>query len=154
MAPVAPQQHFLCHARTWCGEHSHRKHELAHNDITCVCRRQLALIQCCIRVACNGNRQSFHFKFAGVDANTYAVVNASEWGQAVVPRIIHQTWKTEVIPERWAAARQSCIDLHPEWEFKLWTDDSARALIAERVPELMPTFDSYIFNIERADAIR
>jgi mannosyltransferase OCH1-like enzyme len=86
--------------------------------------------------------------------DSYALVNASAAGELLVPRIIHQTWKTEVIPERWAAARQSCIDLHPDWEFRLWTDESARALIAEAFPELLPTFDGYIFNIERADAVR
>lgn len=72
----------------------------------------------------------------------------------VVPSIIHQTWKTEVIPEKWVAARQACMDLHPDYEFRLWTDETARELIATELPELLHTYDSYIYGIERADAIR
>ncbi len=71
-----------------------------------------------------------------------------------MPRIIHQTWKTEVIPEKWVAARQSCMDMHPGYEFRLWTDDSAREVLAKEMPQLLPTYDSYIYSIERADAIR
>lgn len=47
----------------------------------------------------------------------------------VVPRIIHQTWKTEDIPEEWLYARQQCQKLHPGYEFMLWTDKSAREMI-------------------------
>jgi mannosyltransferase OCH1-like enzyme len=31
-----------------------------------------------------------------------------------VPRIIHQTWKTDVLPERWQVVRQKCMAMHPE----------------------------------------
>ena len=52
------------------------------------------------------------------------------------------------------AARQSCMDMHPGYEFRLWTDDSAREVLAKEMPQLLPTYDSYIYSIERADAIR
>ena len=91
---------------------------------------------------------------AGYDPVTYRAVNASAIGPAVIPAVIHQTWKTAGIPQQWQAARQSCIDMHPTFRFRLWTDEDARALIARDLPELLPTFDSYLFNIQRADAIR
>ena len=91
---------------------------------------------------------------AGYDPVTYRAVNASAIGPAVIPAVIHQTWKTADIPQQWQAARQSCIDMHPTFRFRLWTDEDARALIARDLPELLPTFDSYLFNIQRADAIR
>ena len=75
-------------------------------------------------------------------------------GPTVIPAVIHQTWKTADIPQQWREARQSCIDMHPTFHFRLWTDEDARALIARDLPELLPTFDSYLFNIQRADAIR
>ena len=50
-------------------------------------------------------------------------------GEAVVPKVMHQTWKTRDIPTKWAAARQSCIDLHPDWEHKLWTDADGERFI-------------------------
>ena len=49
----------------------------------------------------------------------------------VVPRIIHQTWKTEDIPPEWLYARKQCQELHPGYQFLLWTDKSARKMIKE-----------------------
>ena len=61
---------------------------------------------------------------------------------------------SQVIPEEWSAAQQSCKDLHPGWEYKLWTDTSSEAFIADRFPQLLRTFQQYPYNIERADVIR
>ena len=60
----------------------------------------------------------------------------------------------QAIPAKWAAARQRCVDLHPGWEFRLWTDADAERVIAESFPALAPTFRAYLFNIQRADVIR
>lgn len=32
----------------------------------------------------------------------------------VIPRILHQTWKTEVLPERWQPVAKTCKDLMPD----------------------------------------
>ncbi|WFD30030.1 hypothetical protein MSPP1_001043 [Malassezia sp. CBS 17886] len=61
--------------------------------------------------------------------------------RARIPKIIHQTWKTETLPERWAP-------------FMLWTDAGSRAFLAAEYPWFLDTFDSYPYNIQRADAIR
>lgn len=37
----------------------------------------------------------------------------------LIPKIIHQTWKNETIPSKWAEPQQSCIDLHPDYEYKV-----------------------------------
>lgn len=34
-----------------------------------------------------------------------------------IPKIIHQTWKNETIPEAWSIAQYSCIDLHPDYQY-------------------------------------
>jgi hypothetical protein len=34
-----------------------------------------------------------------------------------IPKIIHQTWKNETIPEMWSIAQYSCRDLHPDYEY-------------------------------------
>lgn len=31
-----------------------------------------------------------------------------------IPRIIHQTWKNESLPERWDAVRAQCLAMHPD----------------------------------------
>lgn len=71
-----------------------------------------------------------------------------------VPKIIHQTWKDDNIPQKWQAARQSCIDLHPDYEYKLWTDASADAFVQDHYPTLARTYVRYPYVIQRADAIR
>ncbi|GAA6053466.1 hypothetical protein JCM3770_005178 [Rhodotorula araucariae] len=71
-----------------------------------------------------------------------------------VPKIIHATWKTDTVPTRWAEVRQGCIDLHPDYEFKLWSDAASRAFIAEHYPWFLTTFDGYTYPIQRADVIR
>ncbi|PKI84891.1 hypothetical protein MVES_001269 [Malassezia vespertilionis] len=71
-----------------------------------------------------------------------------------IPRIIHQTWKTEELPERWKGAREHCAALMPDYEYMLWTDASARAFIAGEYAWFLDTYDSYRYNIERADVIR
>ena len=34
-----------------------------------------------------------------------------------IPKIIHQTWVNESIPEKWQKAQQSCRDLHGDYEY-------------------------------------
>ncbi|KAF7904392.1 hypothetical protein EAF00_001726 [Botryotinia globosa] len=72
----------------------------------------------------------------------------------LIPKIIHQTYINESIPERWKAGQQSCIELHDDYEYKLWTDEASRAFIATEYPWFLDTFDSYPFPIQRADSIR
>lgn len=31
-----------------------------------------------------------------------------------IPKIIHQTWKTETLPDRWVPARKECAEMHPD----------------------------------------
>ncbi|KAL5121646.1 CSG1/SUR1-like protein [Pleosporales sp. CAS-2024a] len=72
----------------------------------------------------------------------------------LIPKIIHQTYKNDSIPEHWKGPQQSCLDLHPNYEYKLWTDKKAREFIAAEYPWFLETFDGYPYPIQRADAIR
>lgn len=71
-----------------------------------------------------------------------------------IPRIIHQTWKSDTLPPEWEAVRRECARLMPDYEYRLWTDESSREFIAQEYAWFLPTFDSYPYNIQRADAIR
>ncbi|WFD36273.1 hypothetical protein MCUN1_003151 [Malassezia cuniculi] len=71
-----------------------------------------------------------------------------------IPKIIHQTWKTDIIPDRWVPVRNECAAMHPDYEYMLWTDESSRKLIETDYPWFLPVFDSYPYNIQRADVIR
>lgn len=72
----------------------------------------------------------------------------------LIPKIIHQTYKTEDIPEHWKEGRQKCLDLHPDYKYILWTDEMAYEFIKEEYPWFLDTFEDYKYPIERADAIR
>ncbi|KAI0353597.1 hypothetical protein OH77DRAFT_1497294 [Trametes cingulata] len=71
-----------------------------------------------------------------------------------IPRIIHQTWKSETLPPKWANVSQGCRDMMPDYEYKLWTDAGAREFIAEHYSWFLDTFDGYKYPIQRADVIR
>ncbi|KAL2817642.1 nucleotide-diphospho-sugar transferase [Aspergillus granulosus] len=75
-------------------------------------------------------------------------------GPALIPKIVHQTYKHRDIPQVWRKAQQSCIDLHPDYEYILWTDDMAHSFIATHYPWFLETFEGYKYPIQRADSIR
>ena len=78
-------------------------------------------------------------------------------GKPKIPRIIHQTWRNERIPQMFLENIKTFVKHNPTWQYYLWTDDSARALIRDYYPWLLPVWDgiSYNrFNIRRADALR
>ncbi|KAI0445712.1 nucleotide-diphospho-sugar transferase [Xylaria telfairii] len=80
----------------------------------------------------------------------------------VVPKILHQVYHNWTDPENtvitlpqdWAAAQQSCIDLHPDWEYKLWTIKDSREFIEDNFDWFLSTYDNYKFPIQRVDVIR
>ncbi|KAJ6045006.1 uncharacterized protein N7446_003207 [Penicillium canescens] len=71
-----------------------------------------------------------------------------------IPRILHQTAATETIPNKWIESQQSCIEAYSDFEYKLWTDESARDFLSIEYPWFMDTWDAYAFPIQRADALR
>lgn len=71
-----------------------------------------------------------------------------------IPRILHQTWKSSLLPSKWAIQSKKCQEMHKDFEYKLWTDESSLEFIKEFYPWFLPTFLGYKFDIQRADAIR
>ncbi|MEI8349919.1 MAG: glycosyltransferase [Candidatus Omnitrophota bacterium] len=73
-----------------------------------------------------------------------------------IPKIIHQTWKTQQIPydiykKEWA---DSWKKYHSDWEHRLWTDEDNRAFIKRYYPWFLRIYDRYKKNICRVDAVR
>ncbi len=69
-----------------------------------------------------------------------------------IPRIIHHTWNDAEIPEQFHSWYKSWRTHHPAWEFRLWTHDECRALIAEHYPWFLSVYDGYDSTIKRVDA--
>ena len=73
---------------------------------------------------------------------------------AGIPRLIHQTWKSDQIPPHWQPLQQSWRRWHPDWEYRLWTDEDNAAFIARCYPEFLPVYEGYDKEIKRVDAVR
>lgn len=71
-----------------------------------------------------------------------------------IPRIIHQMWRDDALPERLVHFRETWIGHHPSWENRLWTDRSLRELVAKEYPDFLEIYDAYPNPIMRADAAR
>ena len=48
--------------------------------------------------------------------------------QNYIPKIIHQIWLGSPLPEKYKKFQNSWINLHPNWEYKLWTDKEVESL--------------------------
>lgn len=72
----------------------------------------------------------------------------------MIPKIIHQTWKNSVIPEEYVSYQQKVKDLHPGWEYRLWTDEDNLELVRNHYPGFLKLYTELPKNIMRADAIR
>lgn len=72
----------------------------------------------------------------------------------IIPKIIHQTYATLDVPDKWNKTYNSVRLLHPDYEYMFWTDDTARQFIDIYFNWFLETYDSYPYNIMRADVIR
>ena len=71
-----------------------------------------------------------------------------------VTRIIHQSWKTNVIPHRyinWAESWKNCF---PNWTFILWTDENNENFVKTHYPWFYERFINSPLNILRVDSVR
>ena len=71
-----------------------------------------------------------------------------------IPKIIHQTWKSKTIPLKCKKWVKSWKEKHPDWEYKLWTDEDNRNLIKTYFPKFLKIYDSYHKPIYKADIAR
>lgn len=72
----------------------------------------------------------------------------------MIPPLLHQTWKSDSIPDRFAGYVESWQRHNPAWTRILWTDRMLLEFVAEHYPDFLPTFCSYRFGVLRADAAR
>lgn len=75
-------------------------------------------------------------------------------GDLLIPRVLHQTWKTADVPAVFHEYRASWRRHHPAWSVRLWTDADNRRLVADHYPWFLERYDAYRYPIQRADAAR
>lgn len=74
--------------------------------------------------------------------------------KVVVPKIIHQMWKDANVPAQWQTTRAMCKRMYGEFQHRLWTDASMREFLGKEYPWFLSVYDSYPYDIQRADAAR
>lgn len=72
----------------------------------------------------------------------------------IIPKLIHQTWKTNDIPKKWLSFTYKVKALNPDWQYKLWTDEDNENFVRNEFPEFYPVYMGFSKNIMRADVIR
>lgn len=72
----------------------------------------------------------------------------------MIPRIIHQTWKTSSLPEKFRAYQKTWIRHHPGWEYRFYDDSACRAVVQESFPGLLALYDGCPYPVQRADLFR
>lgn len=71
-----------------------------------------------------------------------------------IPKIIHQTWKDEHLPDQYRRLAASWKRHHPEWEYMLWTDEMNLEFVKRHYPEFLEIYTAYPKHIQRVDAVR
>jgi len=71
-----------------------------------------------------------------------------------IPKIIHQSYKSERIPRQYWDSVRSWRRRHPEYEYFLWTDEDIDRFIKQEYPEFFPLFQSYSHKLQKVDAVR
>lgn len=74
--------------------------------------------------------------------------------QTDIPKILHQTWKEEELPQNLASLSLTWKTFHPDWEFRLWTDEDNREFLRNHYSWFLPIYDNYPEHIMRVDAVR
>ena len=72
----------------------------------------------------------------------------------MIPKIIHQTWKTNKIPDQWKDAVQTCKSVNTDFKYILWTDKTMDKFVKKYYPYFYKTYNSYKYNIQRCDVFR
>lgn len=60
----------------------------------------------------------------------------------MIPKIIHQIWIGEVdLPADWKRWCQTVKSAHPDWEYKMWTNDDIHSLIADQSQDIKDYYE-------------
>ncbi|MEO1399833.1 MAG: glycosyltransferase [Cyanobacteria bacterium J06635_1] len=98
------------------------------------------------------NRAYFEFFRALYEKNNFSRVTPQDTPR--IPKIIHQIWiGSRAIPDQLQKYRQTWIKHHPDWEYKLWTNDDLKEyqFLNEELGRL---FEQSLTLGERVDILR
>lgn len=71
-----------------------------------------------------------------------------------IPKIIIQTWKTDIIPAKYTQEVNSVKTHHPTYEYLFFTDDAIEIFLETHYPEYYETYKKLPKQIQRIDFFR
>ncbi len=72
----------------------------------------------------------------------------------MIPRIIHQTWKKQDLPERYQRWAQTFRRRLPNWEYRLWDDADCLQFVHENFPQDLRTYQGLSNPAQKSDLFR
>jgi len=84
----------------------------------------------------------------------YLASQIQEQQAQLIPRIIHQTYKTRKVKERHLAAVQSWQLNNPNWAYRFYDDTDCREFVVREFPQWIDAYVALPLAVERADFFR
>ena len=76
-------------------------------------------------------------------------------GPPRIPHILHQVLQDEYVIANYSKYIKSFIKHNPKWQYRFWTHESGRRLMAEKHPYLLNTFDSLpLKGVKKTDFVK
>lgn len=72
----------------------------------------------------------------------------------MIPKIIHQTWKTSEPPEKTFFCIKSWKYLNPDYDYILWSDEDISSFVSKHYPEYENRIENFQLGIIKADFFR
>ena len=82
-----------------------------------------------------------------------AVVEADK-SPKLIPRVIHQTYKSSSVPAHLKVFMHSWRRLNEDWEIRFYDDEACMNFVQWEFPEYLDAYRSLENNIERSDFFR
>lgn len=91
-----------------------------------------------------------------MDSELESILSSLEVGptNGEIPKQIHQTWKTDVIPDNLKDVVASWTKNNPMYGYKCWDDLQCYNFVKEHYKWFLPYYENYEYSVQRADAFR
>jgi mannosyltransferase OCH1-like enzyme len=71
-----------------------------------------------------------------------------------IPKLLHQINETKNLAPMFRPYQRQLLKIHPGWDYHLHDNIDMRNTLGRYFPSLVPIYDNYPFNVQRADLFR
>lgn len=104
---------------------------------------------------CTHNSVIQHTGRHGMTSGPSFFEQSGDFVDACVPKIIHQMWKDNNVPDHLAIMRDSVIENHKDYEYRFWTDEKIDSFVGDFYPGILDFYrHGFEYVIQRFDFAR